>query len=343
MKKLTIITFLLIFGFGYIPRLQAQGSALFSFMEEHLSGDEKDQLQRAKDNLSKGDKLDSQIKTEDKKVDKYFKKKKKKGEKKSVEVKELRIRQGLYYEKAYALIYNVYSEKINGSTFIYEDDEAKANDLLDEALTDNAGAKRKMKAYKSVSPKDLKKDIQYDKLKSDLQGAMNLYISSINRLIEAYSVFLDQETKKQLEEEENRVWQNAESENTIYGYQTYLNDFSNGKYASQARSRIEDLEEEERKRKEENARSLKGNLEFQVQIAASKKPLPKWKIAKFYKRTNEVTTKNYDGWHKYAVGSFKKYEDAKNFVKAVRVKGAFVVAYLNGEKLGIDEAIKIQK
>jgi len=343
MKKLTIITFLLFFGFVYVPRLQAQGADLFSFMEEHLTADEQDQLQRAKDNLKKGDKLDSQIKAEDKKVQKYFSKKKKKGEKKSVAVKELRIRQALYYEKAYALIYNVYSEKINGSTFIYEDDKAKANDLLDEALTDNAGAKRKMKAYKSVSPKDLKKSVQYNKLKSDLQGAMNLYISSINNLIDAYSVFLDQETKKQLEEEENRVWQNAESENTIYGYQTYLNDFPNGKYASQARSRMDDLEEAERKKKEEDARSLKGNLVYQVQIAASKKPLPKWKIAKFYKRTNEVTKKNYDGWHKYAIGSFTKYDDAKKFVKAVRVKGAFVVAYLNGEKIDIKEAIKIQK
>lgn len=342
MKKLTIVTFLILFGFAFTPKLYSQGSDLFSFMEEHLTSGEQDQLKRAKDNIAKGDKLESQIKAEDQKVQKYFKKKKKKGEKKSVEVKELRIRQALYYEKAYALIYNVYSEKINGSTFIYEEDEAKANDLLDEALTDNAGAKRKMKAYKSVSPKDLKKDIQYNKLKSDLQSAMNLYTSSINSLIEAYSVFLDQEAKKQLEEEENRVWQNAESENTIYGYQTYLNDFPNGKYASQARSRISDLEEAERKKKEEESRSLKGNLEFQVQIAASKKPLPKWKIAKFYKRTNEVTTKNYDGWHKYAVGNFKKYEDAKKFVKAVKVKGAFVVAYLNGEKIDIKEAIKIQ-
>jgi hypothetical protein len=341
MKKLTI-TLLILLGFVFAPNLYAQGTDLFSFMEEHLSPSEQDQLKRAKDNIAKGDKLESQIKEEDKKVQKYFSKKKKKGEKKSVAVKELRIRQALYYEKAYALIYNVYSSKINGSSFIYEEDEAKANDMMDEALTDNAGAKRKMKAYKSVTPKDLKKDIEYSKLKSDLQGAMSLYISSINSLIEAYSVFLDQETKKQLEEEENRVWQNAESENTIYGYQTYLSDFPNGKYASQARSRISDLEEEEKRKKDEASRNLKGNLEFQVQIAASKKPLPKWKIAKFYKRTNEVTTKNYDGWHKYAVGSFKKYEDAKNFVKAVKVKGAFVVAYLNGEKLDIKEAIKIQ-
>lgn len=341
MKKLTIITFLLFLGFTYTPEIFAQED-LTAFMEEHLTDSEKDQVGRATDNIAKAEKMDAQIREQDSEVQKYFSKKKKKGEKKSVEVKTLRIKQALYYEKGYALLYNVYSQKVGECVFVYEDDEAKVRALLEDAATDNEGAKRKMKDYKQVSPKDLKKDIEYAKLKSDLQGAMNLYTSGIKKLIEAYSIYLDQETKKQLEEEENRVWQNALSDNTIYSFQNYLNDFPNGKYASEARSQIADLEEQERRKAEEQSRSLSGSLVFQVQIAASKVALPKHKIAKFYKATEEVTMKNYDGWFKYAVGNFKKYEDAKKFVKATRVKGAFVVAYLNGEKLDIKQAIQNQ-
>ncbi|NJO89302.1 MAG: hypothetical protein HC831_10340 [Chloroflexia bacterium] len=81
MKKLTIITFLTLLGFVFAPNLFAQGTDLFSFMEEHLTSSEQEQLKRAKDNIAKGDKLESQIKEEDQKVQKYFTKNKKKGEK----------------------------------------------------------------------------------------------------------------------------------------------------------------------------------------------------------------------------------------------------------------------
>jgi len=343
MKKLAIITFLLFLGLMHTPEIFAQDSDLTSFMDEHLTDDEKEQVNRAKESIAKGDKMDAQIKEEDSKIQKYFSKKQKKGEKKSVEVKTLRIKQALYYEKGYALIYNVYSQKLSECVFAFEDDEAKVKELLDDAATDNSGAKRKMKDYKEVAVKDLKKDIQYSKLKSDLQGAMNLYTSGIKKLIEAYSIYLDQETKKQLEEEENRAWQSALSDNTIYSFQNYLNDFPNGKYAAEARSQISDLEEQERRKaEEEKSRSLTGDLVFQVQIAASKVSLPKWKIAKFYKATDEVTMKNYDGWFKYAVGSFNNYADAKKFVKATRVRGAFVVAYRNGEKVIITKEMQGQ-
>lgn len=342
MKKLTFITLLFFIGFINSQTLLSQDSEIFSFMEEHLNDTEAKEIEKAKGYIKKGDKLDSKIKTEDKKVQKYFSKKKKKGEKKSAEVKELRIKQAMYYEKAYAQAYNTYSKKIDGLSYIYEEDENKARGYLERAAEDNTAAQGKMKKYKGVSPKDLKKKIEYNTLKSDLQSVSGSYTSAIKNLIEAYSIFLDQETKQQLEEEENRAWANAESENSIYSYQTYLNDYPSGKYASQARSKISQLEEEERRRKEESARNLKGNLIYQVQIAASRKALPKWKINRFYKKTKDVTMKNYDGWYKYSVGSFKTYEEAKRHVSTVRIKGAFVVAYLNGEKLDIKEAIKIQ-
>jgi hypothetical protein len=339
MKKLTIITLLSLLGLFVTFDLKAQTEDLYSYMDQYLSSDEKDQVARAKSSFEKGDKLEQEIKEEDSKVDKYFSKKAKKGEKKSVDAKTLRIKQALYYESGYVLLYNVYAEKVGGGVFVYEEDEARVNRLLEEALDDNANAKKKLKNYKSVTPKDLKKDVTYSKLKSDIQGMNNLYESSIKKLEEAYAIVVDQEQKKQLEEEENRVWQNAQSENTIHSYQSYLSDYPNGKYAAEARSLISDLEEQERQKlKDMKSRDLT-NVVFQVQIAASKVKLPAYKLSRFYKRTNEIEEKHYDEWYKYSVGNFKTYEDAKAFVNVVKVKGAFVVAYRNGVKMDIREAI----
>jgi hypothetical protein len=343
MKKLTIITFILLSGFFGSTVIKAQGDDLFSAMEEHLTNDEKDQLQRAKDNITKGDKLEDQISAEDTKNKKYLDKKGKKAEKKSVEAKVLRVKQAQYYEKGYDLIYSIYSEKLEACTFAYPEDETKVKGMLEDASTDNASAKRKMKEFKGLTEKDLKKKIEYSKLKSDIQSGIKLYQSSIKSLISGYSVFLDQETKKQQDEEENRVWQNAQSENTILSYQSYLNDYPSGKYASDARSQIETLEELEKKKNEDQSRGLESNIVFQVQIAASKVKLSQAKISTFYKAINEVTEKNYDGWYKYSVGSYKTYDEAKKFVPKTRVKGAFVVAYSNDKKVIIVDSMKGQK
>jgi len=339
MKQLSIIPILIllmsVFQTGYI---QAQDD-IYSFMKEHLTADEKDQIDRAKSYIDKGDRLSSQIKKEESHIKKH--KGKKKYEKKSVEAKTLRIKQGLYYEKGLSAIYDVYGEKVAASVFLYDDDEARVNNMQQDASDDLNSGKKKLKPYKKVTTKDLKKKIKYAKLKSDLSTAFNLQMVSINKLIEAYAVYLEQETKRQLEEEEKRVWQNALSENSILAFQNYLSEYSNGKYASEARSQISDLEEAARKAAADEAklRSL-ANLKFHVQIAAAKKPLSKWTIKRFYKGKKQVTTKHYDVWYKYSIGEFNSYDEAKAFLKTIRVRGAFVVAYQNDKKIDIKDAIK---
>ncbi len=343
MKKLSIFTFLFLFAFLFQSELiyAQSGDDVFSFMEEYLTGDEASQIDRAKSSISKADKLNSSIRTEDKKIEKYLKKKKKKAEKKSVDVKILRIKQALYYDKGYSLVYNVYNEKISESTFIYGDDEARVNNLLEEAATDVSTAKRKLKPYRKPSTKDLKKKITYSKLKGDLSSAVNMEISAIKKLIEAYSIYLDQESKKQLEDEEKRVWNNALSENSSLSFQNYLDEYPNGKYASDARQRVNELEAEEARLAQadlDRNRSLAG-LVFEVQIAASRKQIPSWRLAKFYPAKDEIKMKHYDNWYKYSVGNFKSYEQAKSFVKTLKVRGAFVVAYKNNQKINIKSAI----
>lgn len=343
MKKLSILTILFLSAFVFRNELiYAQSNDVFSFMEDYLTADEANQINRVKLSIDKGDKMNSSIRTEDKKIEKYFKKKKKKGEKKSVDVKVLRIKQSLYYDKGYSLVYYVYSEKISECTFLFDDDEARVNVLLEEVATDISTAKRKLKPYRNASAKDLKKKYSYSKLKNDLSSAINMEISAIKKLNKAYSVYLDQESKKQLEEEEKRVWDNALSENSSLSFQNYLDEYPNGKYASDAQQRVEELETEEARLAQEELekqRGLYGALVFEVQIAASRKQMPSWKLAKFYPAKEEIKMKHYDNWYKYSVGKFITYDQAKAFVKTLKIRGAFVVAYKNNQKIDIKKAI----
>lgn len=338
MKKLSLITFLLLFVFS--PLAKAQNSDLYQFMAEYLSKEESDKIDNAKSNMKKGEKLESKIKSEDRKVSKYFKSKKKskkkKGEKKSVAVKQLRIQQASYYEQAYSAIFTVYLDKVNSCKFEYDSDKTKVDGLIEEANTNVNSAKRTIKSFNKKKKSDLKKRVEYSKLKSELQSAVNKYKSSINNMIESYSIFLDQKQKKQLEEADDDAWTNAKSENTIHGYQAYLNSYRNGKHAAEARALIKTLDAELKKAEK---RKINGTLIYRVQIAASHTPLPRWKIAKFHRNTKEVTTKHYDDWYKYSIGSFKKYAEAKAYLGRISVEGAFVVAYVDGAKIDIERAI----
>ena len=339
MKNLSTFIVLISILFAFQQRVAFAQEDIYSFMEEHLTSDESAQINVAKRNIAKADKMDSQIREEDKKLKKYSKKQKKL-EKKATDAKILYIKQALYYDKGYRAVYDVYNEKIANVTFIYEDDEARANDLLEESATDISTAKRKLQTYRNVSPKDLKKKFSYSKVKSDMSSAINLEISAIKKVIEAYSIYLEQEQKRQLEQEEKRVWNNAQSENTILAYQSYLDEYPSGKYASSARQRISDLEEAARlaKEKEEKSRSLAGII-FEVQIAASRRVIPNWQLKRIYRGGEQIKQRNYDGWFKYSVGNFNTYQEAKSFVRSTNVRGAFVVAYRNNQKIDIKEAI----
>jgi hypothetical protein len=76
-----------------------------------------------------------------------------------------------------------------------------------------------------------------------------------------------------------------------------------------------------------------------VQIAASKKVIPSWQLKRIYKGNQQIKQRNYDGWFKYSVGDFTSYQEAKSFVRQTKVRGAFVVAYKNNQKIDIKEAI----
>ncbi len=90
--------------------------------------------------------------------------------------------------------------------------------------------------------------------------------------------------------------------------------------------------------------SIPEGFYYTVQIGASPKKLP----AGYYSKYNfkyDVNEMFIDNMYKYSVGRFSTLKEANNYQNEVRQKGlqSFVVAYNNGKKITIKEALEISK
>lgn len=80
-------------------------------------------------------------------------------------------------------------------------------------------------------------------------------------------------------------------------------------------------------------------FEFQVQIAASHKPISDNVMNGIYSGPEKINQIYEDGWYKYSIGTFQIYKTARTFRDSSQIPGAFVVAFLNGKKINIADAL----
>lgn len=181
-----------------------------------------------------------------------------------------------------------------------------------------------------------------DKDKAAWEEAMSIHT------VEAYEKYLkefpsgkyanlaEQEIEKLQEmQAENRAWHLATQRNTISSYQVYLNDFPNGRYVNQAKAAIENL----RKRRKQSNQII-----FKVQVLAlSETPISENKLQQILKTSQNIEKEETGGWYKYSIGNFPSYNQAKDYKQNLSVNDAFVVAYKNGVRISIEEAIELTK
>jgi len=80
---------------------------------------------------------------------------------------------------------------------------------------------------------------------------------------------------------------------------------------------------------------------YKIQLSASKKRLAL--EPKNFKGLKNVSVVFEDNIYKYIYGESNDYEEAKNQLKDVKAKGfdsAFLIAFKNGKKVSIQEALK---
>ena len=87
-----------------------------------------------------------------------------------------------------------------------------------------------------------------------------------------------------------------------------------------------------------------GDITFKVQIAASKRNL---KIKPYnFKGLRQISKLKKASLYRYFYEKTTNYKDAQRFLKEVKKKGysnAFIVAFKNGRKISVQEALKIQE
>ena len=92
--------------------------------------------------------------------------------------------------------------------------------------------------------------------------------------------------------------------------------------------------------------SSEKGIYFKVQIAATMNNFDRKNdyFQSFYKINKSVEVTLQNGWRIYSIGTFEKYSEAKKCLAETqdKIPGAFVVAYLNGSRIPLQEALKIK-
>ncbi len=328
--------------------LFGQDDNVITPMEKYLTENDIAKLEKARVLFGKSNKLKKQIAKEDKRIKKYFQKRKKKGERKSVKAKRMRTEQALTYIKAYRVVYDVYVAKINACKYEFSSDKEEIKSLLEETYNNFKSANKIVISYKGKKKRKLKR-LEYDKLKSDFDKAKNLQVTGLENLIVAYDIYEEQGPKLKKLKDEKTAWSNAQRLNNLQAYRNYISNYPRGEYVSEAKAKIKKIEtENEKNRKEREAAEaerkrleiLKNKITFQLQIVASKVPLNSKELKKYYKGTLTIKMRKEENWYKYAIGLFESYDKAKKFESKQRIRGSFVVAYKQGAKIDIKKAIE---
>lgn len=83
---------------------------------------------------------------------------------------------------------------------------------------------------------------------------------------------------------------------------------------------------------------------YRIQIAASATELSVEQLKIIYPDLSIISSEYENGWYKYSIRkNFTSYAKASEYKEFLNVKGAFIIAYVNGKKVPITEAIEQEK
>jgi hypothetical protein len=85
---------------------------------------------------------------------------------------------------------------------------------------------------------------------------------------------------------------------------------------------------------------LPAGILFRIQVAASRVPLNMGQLRRIYSGDYPIEMIKEEGWYKYQFMGVRLYSDAVQLLQHVNTAGAFIVAYDNGIKINLAEAVR---
>jgi hypothetical protein len=86
------------------------------------------------------------------------------------------------------------------------------------------------------------------------------------------------------------------------------------------------------------SQQIPSEVEFRIQLAASRTPLTKEKVAKLCSKPYRIDMAEENGWYKYHIVAGNSYENAKKILSDCGADKAFIVPYKNGQRITLSEA-----
>lgn len=341
-KPFAVIALMLTAGIGTV---HAQESDMFDILIDYVTEEQNTALTRLQEDIAKGEKLVSQAETMDKATQKFFdsgkKGKVKKGEKKTVEQKTLRIKAAKYYEKSFQSLYDIYKTILDEATFEYASDKSSAEDYLAAAETALTEGSTKLSPYGKLTAKSLETKT-YSTLKNDLAACKQKFQSSGNQCYEAMKLYAAQADKKSKENAaEQSFWNSTVQTNTIDAYNRYIAKYPNGKYVSEAKRRIANLQSMTQLKRATSNNPDEG-LAYRIQICADKKQWSQKKLQRLYRGDLTIDERQTEGFYKYWIGCYRSYMEAQAAMQSLNLRQAFIVCFNEGVQIHITEAQEIE-
>ncbi|MBN2519261.1 MAG: hypothetical protein JXB17_02055 [Bacteroidales bacterium] len=362
-----------------VAKSQVNVNQLIQTINYQLENSDLEKIEDAEKIVEEANTMTEELKAEDERLEKYFKKKVKKGEKKSVYAKQYRIDATNKYYDGLSAVHDVLNARLNFAIFEYPEDQSAADRLKSESDDYFNTVKQNLMSFQGLSKKDLT-GLGYYALISELETNVQMMIDGIEKQKDAYAIWAIQAEKKQKDLADENAWANAVNLNTIDGYNEYINNFPSGKYVVEAQDKITELEEqarlaeEERLRKAEEERLRKEQEEaerlrreeeerlrreaelaaqqqeveevtglvFSIQIMAVYFKVDSSKLCMIYPGKEKITERYEDGMYKYTVGEFSTFSEANQFRKKLTIP-SFIVAFQDGERISTIDARKIEK
>ncbi len=87
-----------------------------------------------------------------------------------------------------------------------------------------------------------------------------------------------------------------------------------------------------------------GTVYFKIQIAASKVPLSNYRLETICPVNDKLSVEYENHWYKYILSKkFFTYKKAFAYKNTINIKGAFILAYKNEQKINITEVVRLDE